>query len=172
MPLERRIHSLVQYSQFTRIETDQMRAEFPQTRTHTFGVGGQIERTQRTDFAIPRQPLIGFDADNRAVKYRDRFSARPVVRTFDQGQFNAVGKYPSDLHALESRLKNRNEVERSNFSLGSIRILGQIRQNTTDSRTEHRSQNTAVRTMTKNEPQSIRPCRQRIEINRTTSNEM
>jgi len=76
MPPERRIHPPLQHGQCARVEADQMRREFPQSGSHTFGISRQLERAERTDLAVADQPAIGRDADDRAVEYRDGLALR------------------------------------------------------------------------------------------------
>jgi hypothetical protein len=98
MALQRRIHSVVELLQLTRIVPDQMRPEFLQPGANALGIRRQIERPQRTDFAVPHVARVRLDAHNRAVKHRDRLPAGPFVAALPQGQVHPVGKDSCNAH--------------------------------------------------------------------------
>jgi hypothetical protein len=82
-----------------------MNAVCPSTKktSHAFGIGGQIERAERTHFAKTEESYVGLHADNRAVKNGDGLAARPFVGGLVQRKFDSMGEDAGDFHA-ESRM--------------------------------------------------------------------
>ena len=60
--------------------------------------GGRFA-TQRANFAIPGQSLIGLDGYDRTVKYGNRFSIGPLVIPLVQRQVDLVDADGVDFHA-------------------------------------------------------------------------
>ena len=71
MPLKRGVHTVIENAQLSRVISDQVRSKFPDAGTDAFGIGWEIERAKRTDFAISDQSFIGFNSDNCAVEDRN-----------------------------------------------------------------------------------------------------
>ncbi len=84
MALECSVHAMVQQGQLTRIKANQVRSQFTQTSPDTFGIGRQVEWTERTDFTIACESSIGFHSDNCTVKHCHRLAAGPAVFAFHQ----------------------------------------------------------------------------------------
>src|SRR5688500_1835225 len=99
MALEGCVHAVIKPRQFARIEADQVRRQLSQAGPNSFGVRRQIERPQRAHLAIADKPGVGLDADNRAVEYRHRFTARPLVAAFVQREVYTVSENTSNFHA-------------------------------------------------------------------------
>ena len=100
MSLQGGIHPVIQLHQSPGIPAQQMGCQFTNSGADTIRVGGKVKRAEWTDFSVTRNSALGFDSDDRAVKYRDRFAAGPFVRTLGQRQFHAMGKNSTNLHAI------------------------------------------------------------------------
>ena len=98
VPLERRIHPAIELVQMGRILTQQVRRELGDTRPGPGRVGRQIERPERADLTVTRDPGVGFDPNDGAVEDRDRLAPRPLVTAFMQRQIDLKHGNPRDLH--------------------------------------------------------------------------
>src|SRR5215207_4704287 len=82
MPFERGVHRTVELRELARILADEVRSELAQAGAHALGVRGKVERTKGADFSVTGTPVVGFDADDRAIEDLNRFAATPCVRGF------------------------------------------------------------------------------------------
>src|SRR6185436_9001269 len=76
-----------------------MRPQFAQAGAHALRVGGQIERPERTDFAVANESSVRLNAHNRAVENGDRLAAGPFVSGLVERKFDAMGEDADDVHA-------------------------------------------------------------------------
>jgi hypothetical protein len=94
---------MVEFDEFAGVLTDEVRAEFAEAGADTFGIGGKIEWSEGTDFAMTGEASICFHPDDGAVEDGDGFSAGPFVGGFVERKFDAISKDTGDFHA--KRLK-------------------------------------------------------------------
>src|SRR5690606_24443712 len=78
---------------------DQVGAQFGDPGATAFGIGGQIERPQGADLAMPGHAFVGFDTHDGAVEDGDRFAAGPLVTALVQGQVHLVDGDFADFHS-------------------------------------------------------------------------
>src|SRR6476469_2606878 len=74
---QRSVHHAVELYQLPRIRADHVGRELAQSGAHAIGIRGKVERTERADFAVPRQSVVGFDADDGAVEHLNALAAAP-----------------------------------------------------------------------------------------------
>jgi len=79
------IHEPIESDQLRRILPQQMGCELRDSRPGPGTVGGQVERTQRTDFPKAAKSGVCFDLHDRAVEDGDRLATRPFVAALVQG---------------------------------------------------------------------------------------
>ncbi len=73
------VHAAVEPAELPRVFAQEVRPELGDARSRTGRVGRQVERPERTDFAVPGEPFVGLDRHDRAVENRDGFPPRPLV---------------------------------------------------------------------------------------------
>ena len=79
MPFERGVHVAVELRQLRGILADQRRGKHLDTGTRALGVGRQVDRAKRADFAVAGDALVGLDPYDGAVKHLHGFAAGPIV---------------------------------------------------------------------------------------------
>ena len=97
VPLERAIHDEIDRTNLARVEADQAVGELHDPGAGALGVGRQIGRPQRADFAVARLSVVGGDFDDRAVEGRKTLVG-PAVGAFLHRQRNGVEGNLGDLH--------------------------------------------------------------------------
>jgi len=75
-----------------------MRSQLAQSGTHALGIGGQVERSERTNLAVADEAGIGLHAHYGAVEDGDGLATAPFVGAFVQRKFNAVGEDAGNFH--------------------------------------------------------------------------
>ena len=98
MPLECGIHAVVELAEFQRVFADEQRTQLEKTRTHAGRVSRQIEGPERTDLAVADEAGVGFNTDDGAVEYSDRFTARPLVGGLVQREIDLMSEDARDSH--------------------------------------------------------------------------
>ena len=98
MAFQRGVHRAIQLHELARVFADDVRPQLAQPRAHALGVGGKIERPERTDFAVADDARVRLHADDGAIEDGDGFSAAPFVGGFDEREFDAIGEDAGDFH--------------------------------------------------------------------------
>jgi len=75
MALESGVHGAVEASELTWVVADEVGSEFAQAGADPFGVGGEIERAERADFAVADVPRVGLDPYDGAIEHGDGLTA-------------------------------------------------------------------------------------------------
>jgi hypothetical protein len=82
------------------ILTDEMRTQFLDSSPDATGIGREVEGPKRAAFAITYMAIICFYSDNGGIENFHRFTARPFVGSFMQGQINLICKNSFYFHGI------------------------------------------------------------------------
>ncbi len=96
------VHPRIQYAESRGIAADQLRRQLRNAGARAARIGGQIRRTQRTDFAISTDAGVGVNGHYGGIENLDRVAAGPLVAAlmqreihledFDAGDFGHAEK--------------------------------------------------------------------------------
>ena len=98
MPLQHGVHVAVEREELRRVLAKQRGPQLGEAGSHARGVGRQIHRAERADFAVASEAGVGFHADDRAVENGHALSFRPAIVPLFQRQVDLVGGEAGDLH--------------------------------------------------------------------------
>jgi len=70
MAFQRSVHPPIEFRQFPRILAEKVRTQFAQSSAHAFSISRQIERAERTDFAISNEAGVRLHAHDSATENR------------------------------------------------------------------------------------------------------
>src|SRR5262245_11292400 len=98
MTFQRELHLMVQNAEFSRVEADQVGAQFTQASPHAICISGQIEGPEWTHLTVADDARISFNPNNGRIENGHRLAPGPAVTSLAEREFDSIGENASDFH--------------------------------------------------------------------------
>lgn len=98
MPSQECVHAPVEFFELAGVASDQVRSDFRDSGANSPRIGRQVGRTQRANFSVSNNAVVGRDRDDRRVEYGNGLAAGPVIATFAEREVHLIDVDSVDFH--------------------------------------------------------------------------